>query len=192
MRKLILKMSISLDGFVGAASGKMNWHFRTRSDDSDAWTMAQIKRSGAHLMGHKTFNDMASFWPTSPGGFAAPMNEIPKVAFSRKGFSPPPRSSLPANGKSWADAQVVTGDLGEGIRKLKEQDGNELIAYGGAGFARELIQTGLIDEYWLLTHPVALGQGQSLFENLRQPLQLELIETQVFSAGAVGNVFRPA
>src|SRR5277367_6403185 len=88
MRKLILKMSITLDGFVGSSKGEIEWVFKTTSEDARAWTVDKIWHAGAHLMGRKTFNDMAAYWPNSTEIFAAPMNEIPKIVFSRKGFSP--------------------------------------------------------------------------------------------------------
>jgi dihydrofolate reductase len=214
MRKLILKMSITLDGFVGGSKGEIDWNFKTSSDDGRAWTVDKVWQAGAHLMGRKTFNDMAAYWPNSSEIFAAPMNEIPKIVFSRKGFSPsqPGKTSaalkdavrmnradgnnmvstLPPSAESWAGATVITGDLAQAIKELKGQAGKDLIAHGGAGFARSLVQTGLIDEFWLLTHPVALGQGLSLFANLERPLYLKLIETKTFSAGAIAHIFQPA
>jgi dihydrofolate reductase len=214
MRKLILKMSITLDGFVGGSKGEIDWIFKSASEDGKAWTVDKVWQAGAHLMGRKTFNDMAAYWPNSSEIFAAPMNEIPKIVFSKQGFSPsqPGKTSaalkdavrlnradgdnmvstLPPSAKSWAEATVITGDLARGIRELKGQAGKDLIAHGGVGFARSLIQTGLIDEFWFLTHPVALGQGLGLFANLERPLYLNLIETKCFSAGAMAHILRPA
>lgn len=212
MRKLILKMSITLDGFVGGPNGEIDWIFKTMSENTAAWTVDRVWRAGAHLMGRKTFNDMAAYWPNSSEVFAAPMNEIPKVVFSKKGFDPSQKgessaalkdavranradggnmvSALPPSAKSWAEAKVITGDLAAGIRELKEQSGKELIAHGGASFAQNLVQTGLIDEFWLLTHPVALGQGLGLFAGLKSPLHLKLIETESFDSGAVAHIYR--
>jgi dihydrofolate reductase len=212
MRKLILKMSVTLDGFVGGPNGEIDWIFKTGSEDGKAWTVDKISQAGAHLMGRKTFNDMAAYWPNSSEVFAAPMNEIPKIVFSKAGFSPSHKgessaalkdavrmnradggntvSSLPASAKSWGEPKVITGDLAEGIRKLKEQAGKDLIAHGGASFANNLVHTCLIDEFWLLTHPVAIGKGLSLFANLERPLYLKLIATENFSAGAVAHVYR--
>jgi dihydrofolate reductase len=115
------------------------------------------------------------------------MNEIPKIVFSKKGFDPRRASSA----KGWADAKVVTGDLADGITALRKESGKDLIAHGGVEFAQNLVQTGLIDEFWMATHPVAAGSGFSLFEKLRQPLYLKLIETKAFSTGAMMHVYRP-
>jgi dihydrofolate reductase len=213
MRKLILKMSMTLDGFVGGPNGEIDWIFKTSSEDGKAWTVDTIRQAGAHLMGRKTFTDMAAYWPNSSEVFAAPMNQIPKIVFSEKGFNPAEKaestaalkdavrlnradggnmvSTLPSSAKSWAEPTVITGDLAEGIRKLKSETGKELLAHGGATFAQNLVQTGLIDEFWLVTHPVAIGQGLGLFANLKRPAYLKLIGTKSFSAGAVAHIYRP-
>lgn len=213
MGKLILKMSITLDGFIGGPNGEIDWIFKTMGEDAKAWTVNKIWRAGAHLMGRKTFNDMAAYWPNSSEVFAAPMNDIPKIVFSRKGFDPSQRgesstalkdairinradggnmvSALPPSAQSWIEPKVVTGDLAQGIRELKNQAGKELIAHGGANFSQDLVQTGLIDEFWLVTHPVAIGQGLGLFARLKAPLHLKLIETTTFSAGVVAHIYRP-
>ena len=87
MRKLILKMSVTIDGFVGGPNGELDWIFQTLGEDATAWTMDHLSQAGAHLMGRRTFHDMAAYWPSSTVAFAAPMNDIPKIVFSRKGFT---------------------------------------------------------------------------------------------------------
>jgi dihydrofolate reductase len=81
-------MSVTLDGFVSGPNGEIAGMFKNISEDATAWTVDKILQTGAHLMGRKTFNDMAAYWPNSSEVFAAPMNEIPKIVFSRKGFDP--------------------------------------------------------------------------------------------------------
>jgi dihydrofolate reductase len=212
MAKLVLKMSITLDGFVGGPNREIDWIFKTMSEDAAAWTTERIGQAGAHLMGRKTFNDMVAYWPNSSEVFAAPMNEIPKVVFSRKGFDPSQKGEatpalkdavrinrtdgenmvpvVPSSARTWAEARVFSGDLADGIRELKKQDGKSLVAHGGASFAQNLVGTGLIDEFWLLRHPVAIGQGLSLFALIKIPMHLKLVETRTFSAGTVANVYR--
>ena len=214
MRKLILKMSISVDGFVGDSNSGVDWIFKTHDDAAAAWTIARVSEAGIHIMGSKTFRDMASYWPTSPEPFAPPMNEIPKGVFTIKGLkTADPKSStgalksanqnLAAQGlkptdtpssavASWANARVFTGNLAENIKLLKQEDGKPIVAHGGAGFAQSLIATGLIDEYQLLVHPVALGSGMPIFTKLAQPLYLELIEVKTFKKGTAAHIYRPA
>ena len=186
MRKLILRISVSIDGFMESSDGNIDFS-KSRSPEGAASLAERIGQAGAHLLGRKSFCDMAPFWPTAPGVMAKPMNEIPKIVFSRKGFDPSKVSSA----KGWADAKVLTGDLAEEVMGLKKQEGKDLVAHGGVEFARNLVQTGLIDEFWMAVHPVAAGSGYALFEKLSKPLYLKLIETKVFSTGAMSQVYRP-
>lgn len=186
MRKLILRISVSIDGIVESSDGQLDFA-RTRSPEGAAWIAERMEQAGAHLMGRKAFCEMATFWPNASGVLAKLMNEIPKIVFSKKGFDPAQASSA----KSWADAKVFTGDLAEEITALKNQPGKALIAHGGIEFAQNLVQTGLIDEFWIAMHPVAAGSGLNLFEKLSKPLYLKLIETKVFSTGAMLHIYQP-
>src|ERR1700733_14401298 len=85
MRKLILKMSMSLDGFVGGRTGGLDWMFQSSDEASRAWTVETIWNAGLHIMGSRTFHDMSAYWPTSTAVFAPPMNEIPKAVFTKHG-----------------------------------------------------------------------------------------------------------
>lgn len=186
MRKLILRISVSVDGVIESPEKKLDFA-RTRSPEGAAWVAEKMSQAGAHLIGRKTFCEFVKFWPTAPGPLGAAMNEIPKFVFSRKGFDP----SQVTGAKSWADAKVLSGSLAEEIMALKNQPGNDLMAHGGVEFAQNLVQTGLVDEFCLAVHPVAAGSGKSLFEKLSKPLHLKLIESKVFSTGAMVQVFRP-
>jgi dihydrofolate reductase len=85
MRKLVLKMSMSVDGFVGRPNGEIEWIFRSFDDALTAWQVERVWEAGLHIMGSRTFPDMKAWWPQSNEPFAAPMNAIPKAYFSRGG-----------------------------------------------------------------------------------------------------------
>ena len=193
MRKLIMKMSMSLDGFICGANGENDWVFKTGDEESQAWSVAAIREAGMIIMGRKTFELTASYWPTATGPFAAPMNEIPKAVFTKKGFTgiSPGVDQSPA-AASWAGARVFDGDLAEEINELKNGSGKPIIAIGGAGFMQSLIATGLIDEYWLAIHPVALGSGFPIFTSLAGPLYLNLVDAKKFPKGIVVHTYHPA
>jgi dihydrofolate reductase len=211
MRELILKMSISIDGFVASPDGEAKWIFETGDEKSAEWTVETISDASLHIMGGRTFRDMAAYWPTSTAVYAPPMNQIPKAVFSKQGASilhganttaasrdalantrPEPRGPLQPGADSWAQAYVATGDLNEEITKLKAQHGKPIIAHGGAGFARSLVALGVIDQYALLVHPVALGKGQPLFASLAAPRILRLVSSTTFPRGSVAQIYRPA
>jgi dihydrofolate reductase len=192
MRKLIMKMSLSIDGFVGDLNGKNDWIFKSSDPESQAWAAGLIREAGLIIMGSKSFQVMRSYWPSATGAFAAPMNEIPKAVFTQKGFKVLPQASTSPEATSWAEAQVFDGDLAEEIRQQKQAPGGHIFALGGAGFMRSLIATGLIDEYHLAIHPTVLGAGLPIFTNLAKPLDLKLVATKGFPGGIVANTYHPA
>ncbi|WP_328609796.1 dihydrofolate reductase family protein [Amycolatopsis sp. NBC_00345] len=206
MRRLVLKMSMSFDGYVAGPGGQIDWIMRTLDPEATAWIEQTLWQAGAHLVGRRTYADMAGYWPTSTEPLAAPMNAIPKIAFSRSGTrESEPTTALrnavdaqreaglpvvpPADG--WDDTRVLGADLAAEIAALKAEPGKDLLAHGGASFARSLVELGLIDEYRLLVHPVVLGSGLALFSGVAA-FDLTAVQTTTFSSGIVGVVFRPA
>ncbi|KKC36635.1 dihydrofolate reductase [Devosia epidermidihirudinis] len=196
MRELILKMSMSLDGFVSDMDGTNAWMFGADQEAKD-WSVAATWNASLHIMGSTSFLGMAPFWPTSTMAFAPPMNQIPKAVFSRPGpailssFSLP-EGPLQTGGESWKAAQVLSGDLATEIARLKAQDGKPILAHGGATFARALVAQGLVDEFILGVHPIALGRGKPLFSDLPAPLNLKVVSSKAFPGGAMAQVYRPA
>jgi dihydrofolate reductase len=178
MRSLILKMDISLDGFVGAADGDVDWAVEDFGDaELQQWMVANLWEAGTHVMGRGAYDDMAPHWPTSDEPYAPPMNEIPKVVFSRTLTEP-----------AWAGTRVVAGDLEREVAALKAEPGDPILLHGGASLARELVRRGLVDEFRLLVHPVALGRGLPLFA---ERLRLRLTATRAFATGVVATTLVP-
>lgn len=180
MRKLVVQMGVSIDGFVAALDGAHDWGYSGQDDAAREWTLASVWRAGAHLMGRVTYQDMAAVWPTSTSVYAAPMNDIPKVVFSKT-----------LETADWPESRIASGDLAEEVDRLKREPGADLIAHGGATFAQALSRERLVDEYRLTIQPAALGTGLPLFKDLRGSLYLELIEARTFATGAVCHVYHP-
>lgn len=191
MRRLILRMSMSVDGFVAGPNGESDWMIRSRSEGGKAWIADTLMQAGLHAMGSRTYTAMAAYWPTSTDLLAAPMNDIPKVVFTRQQSFELAAVDAPATA-GWGQAHIANGDLAAEIGRLEQQQGKDIVAHGGAGFARSLARFGLIDEYRLVVHPVALGAGLSLFADLPKPLDLQLVSTSIFASGAAAHVYRPA
>lgn len=213
MRKLILKMQVSVDGFVGGPNGEVDWVFKSLDPEVTDWLVETLWRAGVHIMGRRTFFDMMTYWPYSAEPYAPPMNEIPKLVFSRHGLDTvrqgeltravedarrqrtllgiDPVAAKDAVAKDWAETPIITGDLATEIARLKQQPGKDIIAHGGAGFAQSLVKAGLVDEYELIVHPVALGRGLPLFSELAQPLDLTLVRSRAFKTGAMSQTYRP-
>lgn len=211
MRDLILKMSMSIDGFVSDLDGRNTWMFGA-DDEAKAWAVDNLWNAGLHIMGSRSFQDMAAWWPTSTDAFAAPMNQIPKAVFSRQGpailkkietsasleetrrqNAGTGQAAAPQPGaESWTEAYVASGDLAEEIAKLKAQEGKPIIAHGGVGFARSLVARGLVDAFVLVVAPTALGKGLPLFSDLATPMPLKLVSSKAFPGGAVAQTYRAA
>jgi dihydrofolate reductase len=181
--RLVLSMGVSLDGLVARPEGLRAAGWGLPPDDP---ALKQRKLSwmddvSLHLMGRNTYEEMASFWPTSDDAYAAPMNEIPKVVFSRT-----------LERADWPDSRIAHGDLAEEIATLKGEPGKHMLAWGGAAFAQSLSRLGLVEEYRLIHQPIALGDGLPLFKDLTAPLRLELVDAQTYATGAALHIYRPA
>ena len=215
MRELYLKMSISLDGFVGGPNGEIDWLMKTLDNESTEWILKILQQAGTHIMGSCTFQDMLAYWPFSSEPLAVPMNEIPKVVFSKKGTLDINDASrrttafrqaaslasirgmdMSKTGKiissTWTAPRIMNGLLTEEIINLKKDDGGYILAHGGASFAQSLVKANCIDRYFLLVHPVVLGHGLSLFSQIPYSRELILENTFSFPAGTVAHVYRKA
>ena len=183
MRKLVLMMGMSLDGLVARPGrfGAGGWGLPPEDPELKARKLAWLAEAGLHLMGRATYEEMAGFWPTSDDEYAKPMNDIPKVVFTKT-----------LTTVDWAGTTIARGDLTEEIGARKLESGGDMIAWGGARFAQSLTRSGLVDEYRLVHQPVALGEGLALFAGLSGPLLLNLVDATPYADGSVLHVYRPA
>ncbi len=181
MRDVVLYMSMSLDGFVDSDREHPGTAI-PEGDELKQWKLDRIRTAGAHLMGRVTYQQMSSYWPQSHDPYAAPMNDIPKVVFSK---------TLSDAEATWPDTRVARGDLATEIAAIKAEPGPEVIAWGGARFAGALAAANLIDEYRLLIQPLVLGQGRALFDQLPNARHMNLIEAVSFPSGIVLHTYRP-
>jgi dihydrofolate reductase len=143
-------MSMSLDGFIDSDRGHPGVAI-PEGAELKQWKLDRISKAGAHLMGRVTYQQMSSYWPQSDDPYAVPMNDIPKVVFSK---------TLSDAEATWPVTQVARGDLATEIAALKAEPGPDVIVWGGGRFAGALAAADLIDEYRLLVQPLVLGQGR--------------------------------
>ena len=183
MRKLALQMGVSLDGLVARPGrhGAGGWGLPAEDPALKKRKLEWLGDAGLHLMGRATYEEMAEFWPSSDDAYAAPMNDIPKVVFSRT-----------LNNVTWTDSRVAGGELHDEIARLRQQDGKPILAHGGARFAQSLAKQDLIDEYRLFVSPVVLGSGTPYFPAPDERINLELVETRTFGSRVVYLRYRPA
>jgi dihydrofolate reductase len=179
MRDLVLQMGISIDGYVSGGPDEDIGGGRPEHPDVIARKMAWVARAGAHAMGRVTYEGMSAYWPTSTAEYAKPMNDIPKVVFSKT-----------LTRADWPTTTIAGGDLEVEVAKLKAEPGGEIITYGGYTLAQALTRANLVDEYRLVTRPVALGSGERMFKDLPAGRHLELAEVTPYPDGTVITIYR--
>ena len=180
MRLVKYSMGISLDGFIVGPDGQITGP----APDDEAWdlVMDEIGGIGVHLMGRRLYETML-YWedPENAASFdqrerdwAAVWNPLPKVVFS---------TTLGSVGDQ--GARLATGSLADEIERLRTEPGEGDIAIGGANLAAEAARLGLIDEYRIRVYPMLVGGGIPYFGRDERHVELELLESRPFSAGAV-------
>ena len=179
MRSVVLQMGISIDGYVSGGPEQDIGGGEPEHPDVVARKLAWVAAAGAHAMGRVTYEEMAGFWPTSTGEYAKPMNDIPKVVFSRT-----------ITRADWPTTRIADGPLEDEIMQLRSEYGGDVIVYGGYTVAQALTRANLVDEYRLVTRPVALGSGEPMFKDLAVERRLELAEVTPYPDGTVISIYR--
>jgi dihydrofolate reductase len=176
MRRIVVMLSVSLDGFIATSDGDLGWHLIT--EDLHTEFNEQLAPMSAFLDGRVMHEMMAEFWPTAD---ADPASPAPMVEFARIWREKPKLVySRTLQSADW-NATVVRDVVPEEVQALKDQPGGNL-ALGGAELADAFERHGLVDEYRLYVHPIALGEGKPLF---RRRVDLQLAETRPFDNGVV-------
>jgi dihydrofolate reductase len=183
-RRLSVFNSVSLDGFFTDASGDMSW---ARSRDPE-WTGFQGENAGGEaemLFGRKTYDMMASFWPSpqamqSMPAVAEGMNRMRKTVFSHT-----------LDKAAWQNTRVIKGDLATEVRRLKSEPGPLMVILGSGQIVAQLTEAGLIDEYQLAVVPIVLGAGRTLFEGVTTRPRLRLMKSRAFGNGNVMSWYEP-
>ena len=160
------------------------WSAPYADEDFGAFMSARFTNADAFLLGRKTYEIFARYWPrvTDPDNpIAAPLNSLPKYVVS---------STLTAPG--WQNTTVLTGDLTDSVGRLKERPGNEIQVHGSGELAGALIAHGLVDELHLLFFPVVLGVGSRLFPQQPVLAAMELADSSTTSKGVSILTLRPA
>jgi dihydrofolate reductase len=187
MRKLIVFNHVTLDGYFVSADGQMGWaHAGNDDPEFAAFAAENAGGDGELLFGRKTYELMAGYWPTAMADrhdpkVAAGMNRMPKVVFSK---------TLKA--ATWHNTKLVTSDLIAEVRKMKSESGPGMAILGSGSIVAQLAPAGLIDEYQMVMDPVILGAGRTMFEGMKQPLNLKMTKSRTFKNGKFFISYEPA
>ncbi|MXV53007.1 reductase [Pedobacter sp. HMF7647] len=181
MKKLILEEWLSLDGYAEDKNGKLDFFPETKANRySDLDQLNFLESIDTILLGRKTYELFVDFWPTATNDveiIADRLNSIPKIVFSN--------TLKKAPWGKWPDAQVLSGDAMEEVKKLKEKDGKDMVLWGSISLAQSLMQANLIDEYHIQICPVAAGGGKALFPGADHYKNLKLVDVRQYDTGVV-------
>jgi len=184
MRKLIVISFLTLDGVMQAPGGKAEdteggfqyggWQEQFFGDDDNTITEA-IGRAGALLMGRKTYDIFAGYWPTTGKDidvFGPFMNGVTKYVASKT-----------LRKTEWQNSNLLKGNVPEAVTSLKQESGKDIYMFGSGDLCQTLMQHHLIDEYLLMIHPLTLGPGKRLFRPDSSKQDLELLNSKTTQAG---------
>ena len=177
---------MSLDGYVAGPDGEMDWMTWNWDEELTSYVGGITAPVDLIILGRGLAEGFIPVWQErldlgDTEEFPQKMVHTPKVVFTKT-----------ITGKPWANTTIANGDIVEEVNKLKAQPGGDIMVYGGAMLASAMIRNNLIDEYHIFINPVVIGQGVSIYNDLQNRLNLDLIEARSFSCGINVLVYRPA
>jgi dihydrofolate reductase len=176
MRNIIESTLVSIDGVIGEPH---LWAREYFGDEAREDALKQLLASDAMLMGKRTYEIFAKLWPAQNGPYAERINRMRKYVFS---------STLAS--ADWSNTTIVRGDVAAEVRKLKEQEGQDLVMYGHGPLGQALLEHRLLDELRFAIHPVFVGRGTPLLRD-GETTPLQLVRTKTFGNGVVVLSYRP-
>ena len=172
-------MHISLDGFVAGPNGEMDWI--KVDEEIFSYVEKRISESDTALYGRKTFHMMESYWPTAGESPNATKHDIEHSKWYKKANKIVLSKTL--NETDFANTKVISENIAERINELKHQKGKEILLFASPTATHSLIQQNLIDGFWLFVNPVILGQGIPLFVDIKDKINLNLLNSHSFTSG---------
>jgi dihydrofolate reductase len=188
MRKVVVNEFLSLDG-VAQAPGLQDedtsggfphggWHIPFMDEVAGEWVRSLIISAGGLVLGRRTYQIFASYWPNAPEAeqaFARPMNSLPKHVASRILREP----------LDWQNSSLLHGDPTTDVRSLKQADGGDLLVIGSTTLVKALIEEDLVDEFRLMIDPLVLGGGKRIFGDDGKLRSYHLVDSRSTGTGAI-------
>jgi dihydrofolate reductase len=195
MRKVVVNEFLTLDGVAQAPGGAEEdtdggfahggWHMQYMEDEpTQQWVLESILEAGGFLLGRRTYEIFAAFWPNAPEEeqvVAEPLNSKPKYVVSTTLAGP----------LEWENSTLLEGEMADAVAALKQEDGGDLHVIGSTDLVRTLIAHGLVDELRLMIDPVMVGGAKRIFPDDGELRPLRLVEGQVTSKGAILATYAP-
>lgn len=183
MSKLSVFNFLTLNGYYKGLNDDISWH--SHGSDEAEFAAEGAQTESILLFGRKTYEMMASFWPTPAGmemnpAVAEGMNKSEKIVASRT-----------LNAATWKNSRIIKGDMVKEIKKLKQTTNKDITVLGSGSIVTQLADAGLIDVFQFMVDPVALGDGTPLFKGLTRTLDLKLTKTKAFRSGVILAEYEP-
>lgn len=188
MRKIIVTMWVTLDGYISGPNDDMSW---VRVDDAvGKYEDDLVSAADTLMLGRVTYQSFAGAWPYVPDNpnasegekvYARKLNSMRKVVFSKS-----------LESVEWHNSTLRREINPDDVMALKNESGKDIVIYGSASVIQALTARGLIDEYQLLVHPVVVGGGKRLFQEGGVRTDLTLVGTKTFDSGVVLLTYQPA
>jgi dihydrofolate reductase len=189
MRKIITTTWVTLDGFIAGSNGEMDWIGEIYDEAMGTYENDLVSSADTLLLGRVTYQSFAGSWPHVPDSphasegekeYARKLNAMRKLVFSRT-----------LDSVEWNNSRLMKEVVPEEIEQLKHEPGRDIVIYGSASLVRTLTNLGLIDEYQILVHPVILGSGKPLFQDIKGQVKLKLVNTKTHPSGVVVLSYQP-
>jgi dihydrofolate reductase len=180
MRRIIVSMNVTLNGFMAGPNGELDWHLQNWTGDMNQILAEQLSHADTILLGRHTYGAMACYWPAAGIGvslsrddlaYADMMNSYPKVV-----------CSTTLRKAAWNNSQIISKNIRTELLKLKGRAGKDIMVYGSAGLVQYLTKHNLADEYLLWVYPITLQKGIALFKKKQN---LKLLSVRPLQSGVV-------
>lgn len=186
-RRLFVSMIVSLDGFIEGPNRELDW-FHDGDPQFEQYCDEMVDSVGLALYGRKSYELMVSYWPNAEENprspqdlaFARKMNALPKVVLSRT-----------LERATWNNTTILRDGIAEKLNELKQTPGKPIVAWAGASLVSTLARLNVIDEYRLIVHPVLLGGGTPLFQDITERKRLRLTRTTQLGRDIVVTCYEP-
>jgi len=184
MSKLIVYNFVTLNGYFKGANEDISWAKKGSNEESE-FAAYNLKSGNILLFGRVTYEMMEKYWPTPEAQKNDPlvaegMNEAEKIVFSNT-----------LEKANWKNTRIIKNDIVEEIKKLKMENGKDMVVLGSGSIVNLFAEEGLIDEYQIMVHPVVIGEGTPLLKNIDHMMDLKLTVTKAFPSGVVLHCYKP-
>ncbi|MEY3398801.1 MAG: hypothetical protein RL220_1395, partial [Bacteroidota bacterium] len=183
-----MQIQLTMDGFMAGPNGEMDWIHMPWTDDLNTYVQEITDAMDTILLGRKLAEGFIPYWGSVAADAGNPeqlsgrvFTETQKIVFSRT-----------MENSDWPNTKIADRELALFVNALKQTEGKDIIAYGGATFASSLLEQNLVDELYMFINPAAIGRGMSAFDGLDSMRKFQLVESRVFACGIAVLVYKPS